>query len=189
MVNDMLNISRIESGRFTIEPKPMDMTTLINEVIGEMSPKAQEQGLQLLFSQPATQIPKVFADQDRIKQVLINLIGNSLKFTPQGGSITLACDQKDGFVITHVKDTGRGIKAEDMDKLFKKFNMLGGNYLTKQVGQGTGLGLYLSKSLVEMHKGRIGVTSEGEGKGSTFSFSLPIVQNTSTAADPSPAAG
>lgn len=189
MVNDMLNISRIESGRFTIEPKPMDMTTLINEVISEMSPKAQEQGLQLLSSQPATPISQVMADQDRIKQVLINLIGNSLKFTSQGGSIIVTCEQKEGYVETHVKDTGKGIKAEDMEKLFKKFNMLGGNYLTKQEGQGTGLGLYLSKSIIEMHKGRIGVTSEGEGKGSTFTFTLPIVQNTSTAADLPQAAG
>lgn len=180
MVNDMLNISRIESGRFTIEPKPMDIVSLINEVVGEMSPKAQEQGLQLLSSQPATPIPQVMADADRIKQVLINLIGNSLKFTSQGGSITVSCEQKDGLVETRVKDTGKGIKAEDMEKLFKKFNMLGGNYLTKQEGQGTGLGLYLSKSIIEMHKGRIWVSSEGEGKGSTFSFTLPSAQNTTT---------
>lgn len=180
MVNDMLNISRIESGRFTIDPKPMDITTLINEVISEMQPKAQEQGLQLLFATPQAPFPQVMADQDRIKQVLINLVGNSLKFTPQGGSISLIIEQKDGYVITHVKDTGRGIKATDMDKLFRKFNMLGSNYLTKQSGQGTGLGLYLSKALVELHHGRIGVSSEGEGKGSTFSFTLPIVQNAVT---------
>lgn len=174
MVNDMLNISRIESGRFTIEPKPMDIVALINEVISEMLPKAQEQLIQLSFIQPTVTIPQVFADKDRIKQVLINLIGNSLKFTPKDGNINVSLELKDNMVVSHVMDTGRGIKAEDMEKLFKKFNMLGGSYLTKQTGQGTGLGLYLSKSLVEMHKGRIWVESAGENNGSTFSFSLPI---------------
>lgn len=174
MVNDMLNISRIESGRFTIEPKSMDMVALTNEVISEMQPKAQEQSIQLSFTQPPITIPQVFADQDRIKQVLINLIGNSLKFTPKNGNITVSIELKDNMVVSHVIDTGCGIKAEDMEKLFKKFNMLGGSYLTKQTGQGTGLGLYLSKSLIELHKGRIWVMSEGEGKGSTFSFSLPV---------------
>ncbi len=175
MVNDMLNISRIESGRLTIEAKPMDMAALITEVVGEMQPKALEQKIQLQFAQAQVALPNVFADRDKIKQVLINLIGNSLKFTPQNGGIALSCEQKDGFIITHVKDTGQGIKAEDMEKLFRKFNMLGSNYLTKQTGQGTGLGLYLSKALVELQKGRIWVESEGEGKGSTFSFSLPVV--------------
>ncbi len=176
MVNDMLNISRIESGRLTIEPKALSMSSLIQEVVGEMQTRASEQQLALVFASPQGEMPDVFADPDKIKQVLINLIGNSLKFTPQGGNITLICEQKDGYIVTHVKDTGKGIKSEDMDKLFKKFNMLGGNYLTKQAGQGTGLGLYLSKSLIELHKGRIWVSSAGEGKGTTFSFSLPIMQ-------------
>lgn len=175
LVNDMLNISRIESGRLTIEPKQLGMSNLIQEVVGEMQAKAAEQQLSLLFAPRQVEPEDVFADPDKIKQVLINLIGNSLKFTPSGGTITLICEQKDGFVVTHVRDTGKGIKAEDMDKLFRKFNMLGSNYLTKQGGQGTGLGLYLSKSLVELHKGRIWVTSDGEGKGTTFSFALPIL--------------
>ncbi|HXF91035.1 MAG TPA: GAF domain-containing sensor histidine kinase, partial [Candidatus Nitrosotenuis sp.] len=151
MVNDMLNISRIESGRFTIEPKLSDIKDLIEEVIAEMSPRATEQGLTLSFATPQIPLPQIYFDKDRIKQVLINLIGNSLKFTPQGGSITLTVEINEGFLTVHVKDTGSGIRAEDMEKLFKKFNMLGGNYLTKQAGQGTGLGLYLSKSLIELH--------------------------------------
>lgn len=177
MVNDMLNISRIESGRLTIEPKPLSMTSLISEVITELQTRAAEQKLTLSFNPPEANLPTVFADSDKIKQVLINLIGNSLKFTPPDGSIMLICEQKEGYVITHVKDTGRGIKATDMDKLFRKFNMLGTSYLTKQSGQGTGLGLYLSKALVELHKGRIWVASEGEGRGTTFSFALPVMSS------------
>ena len=180
MVNDMLNISRIESGRFTIEPKEIDLSALIQEVVAEMQPRAQEQELQLIYAPPQVALPHVNADPERIKQVLINLVGNSLKFTPKQGTITIFTQVENGYVVTHVKDTGRGIKQEDMEKLFKKFNMLGGNYLTKQTGQGTGLGLYLSKSLIELHKGRIWVESEGEYKGSMFSFSLPLGVNGST---------
>ena len=187
MVNDMLNISRIESGRLTIEPKALSMPSLIQEVVGEMQTRAGEQQLSLLFPAPQGEVPNVFADPDKIKQVLINLIGNSLKFTPAGGNITLICEQRDGYVVTHVKDTGKGIKAEDMDKLFRKFNMLGSNYLTKQSGQGTGLGLYLSKSLVELHKGRIWVASQGEGKGTTCSFSLPVMSSGMQTKTPKPA--
>lgn len=175
MVNDMLNISRIESGRFTIDPKPMSMRSLLQEVAGEMQSRAAEQGLHLVYNAPIGELPQVMADSDKIKQVLINLIGNSLKFTPKDGTITISAEVKEGSILTRVQDNGIGIKPADMEKLFKKFNMLGGETLTKQAGQGSGLGLYLSKSLIELHKGRIWVESEGEGKGSTFSFALPIV--------------
>jgi len=174
MVNDMLNISRIESGRFTIEPKISDLGVLLKETVDEMTPKASETGVSILFDPGAQPLPQMTFDPERIKQVIINLIGNSIKFTPQGGRITVSCRLVEGSVQVDIVDTGQGIKPEDMDKLFKKFNMLGGNYLTKQASQGTGLGLYLSKSLVEMHKGRIWVSSEGEGKGSVFSFTLPV---------------
>ncbi len=174
MVNDMLNISRIESGRFTIDPKPMNIVSLVQEVVSEMQPKAAELGIQLFVTVPAEPLPEISADADRIKQVIINLIGNALKFTSKEGSISVSCEEKDGSVLIKVRDTGMGVKPEDMEKLFKKFNMLGGSYLTKQAGQGSGLGLYLSKNLIELHRGRIWVESEGEGKGATFLFTLPI---------------
>lgn len=173
MVNDMLNISRIESGRFTIDPKPMSIATLVQEVSSEMGSRAAELGIKLVVQEPENAIPNINADSDRIKQVLINLIGNSLKFTPKDGSITVSYYLKDSMVFVSIKDTGIGIKPEDMEKLFKKFNMVGGSSLTKQAGQGSGLGLYLSKNLVELHKGKIWVESEGEGKGTVFTFTLP----------------
>lgn len=173
MVNDMLNISRIESGRFTIEPKPTNLTELIEEVVSEMQTRASEQGLHLVGN-VAQNMPVINIDRDRIKQVLINLIGNSLKFTPREGRIIVTSERQDKVILTTIRDTGMGIKAEDMEKLFKKFNMLGSGMLTKQAGQGSGLGLYLSKNLIELHHGRIWVESEGDGKGSTFSFTLPV---------------
>jgi len=183
LVNDMLNISRIESGRLTIDPIPTDIGTLVSEVITEMQTRSAEVGVHLSYTKPHSPLI-VKADVGRIKEVLINLIGNSLKFTPKDGSTIVTVDSdRQGFVLVKVKDTGRGISSNDMSKLFQKFNMVGDGHLTKDRGQGTGLGLYLSKSLVELHGGRIWAESEGEGKGATFSFTLPIDQAASAAVD------
>jgi len=176
LVNDMLNVSRIESGRFTLAMKPFDLGSLIGIVHAEMLPKAQEQKINLQFARPLQLLPKVQADPERVEQVLINLIGNSLKFTPENGTIRISIDnnpetQQETVSVT---DSGKGISAEDMPKLFQKFSMVGTNYLVKQNTQGTGLGLYLSKSIIELMGGKIWVESEGQGKGSKFSFTLGI---------------
>ncbi len=176
LVNDMLNISRIESGRFTVQPTPVDISQLMKETIAEVDVRAQEFGIKLSLVKPEKPL-MVNADSSRIKEVAINLIGNSLKFTPKDGSITVSvADGGDGFIYVKVHDTGRGIEKDDIPKLFRKFNMLGSNYLTKDRGQGTGLGLYLSKSLVELHGGKIWAESEGLDKGSTFTFTLPVLK-------------
>ena len=174
LVNDMLNVSRIESGRFTLVMKPIDLGDLINTVYTEMLPKAQEQKVNLEFAKPLQPLLKVQADSERIEQVLINIIGNSLKFTPENGSIRISIDYdpKTQQETVSVVDNGKGISAEDVPKLFQKFSMVGTNYLVKQNAQGTGLGLYLSKSMVELMGGKIWAESEGLGKGSKFSFTL-----------------
>jgi signal transduction histidine kinase len=177
LVNDMLNVSRIESGRFTLAMKPIDLGELIGTVYAEMLPKAQEQKINLQFAKPLQPLPKVQADPERVEQVLINLIGNSLKFTPENGIIKIEINHnpKDATEIVSIVDNGKGISKEDMLKLFQKFSMVGTNYLVKQNAQGTGLGLYLSKSMIELMNGKIWVESEGEGKGSKFSFTLKTV--------------
>lgn len=177
LVNDMLNVSRIESGRFTLAMKPIDLGELINTVYAEMLPKAQEQKINLEFARPLQPLPKIQADPERIEQVLINLIGNSLKFTPENGTIRISVDydpqiQQETVSVT---DNGKGISAEDISKLFQKFSMVGTNYLVKQNTQGTGLGLYLSKAIIELMGGKIWVESEGLQKGSKFSFALRAV--------------
>jgi signal transduction histidine kinase len=178
LVNDMLNVSRIEAGRLTINPKPVDLAKLAQDVLSEVLPSAQSQQIVIILQTPSSPLGTVLADADKTKEVLINLIGNSLKFTPQGGTITISFEQKDDTIITRVTDTGKGIKAEDMSKLFKKFGMIEGNYTVKNIGQGTGLGLYISKSIVELQGGKMTVFSEGENKGTTFTFSLKKVKNT-----------
>jgi signal transduction histidine kinase len=177
LVNDMLNVSRIESGRFTLAMQPIDLKELINTIYTEMLPKAQEQKINLEFARPLQPMPKVNADPERVEQVLINLIGNSLKFTSENGTIRISIehDLKDGTEVVSVMDDGKGISAEDTPKLFQKFSMVGTNYLVKQNAQGTGLGLYLSKAIVELMGGKIWVESEGLGKGSKFSFALKTV--------------
>jgi signal transduction histidine kinase len=174
LVNDMLNVSRIESGRFTLNMKQIDLGELINTVYTEMLPKAQEQKINLEFARPLQPMPKVDVDPERVEEVLINLIGNSLKFTPENGVIRISVehDTKEQKEVISVTDNGKGIATEDMSKLFQKFSMVGTNYLVKQNAQGTGLGLYLSKSIIELMGGKIWVESEGLGKGSKFSFTL-----------------
>lgn len=175
LVNDMLNISRIESGRIKIAPVATDMVKLLGDIVTDLNTRAQELGIHLLY-QPSANIPIIQADAERIKQVVINLIGNSFKFTLKDGTITVKLFEKDECLVTQISDNGKGISAEDIPKLFQKFNMVGQNYMTKQNSQGTGLGLYLSKQLIELHGGKIWAESPGEGKGSTFSFALPIKQ-------------
>jgi signal transduction histidine kinase len=177
LVNDMLNVSRIESGRFTLTMQQIDLVNLINTVYAEMLPKAQEQKMNLEFARPLQNLPKVHADPERVEQVLINLIGNSLKFTPENGTIRLSIDYdpNEQQEIVSVIDSGKGIAKGDVPKLFQKFSMIGSNYFVKQNTQGTGLGLYLSKSIIELMGGKIWVESEGEGKGSKFSFTLKTV--------------
>ena len=118
-------------------------------------------------------LPLVLADPDKIKEVLFNLIGNSLKFTPKGGSIIVSFSQANGFVNTTITDTGAGIASEDVGKLFQKFGLLPGSYITNQttVG-GTGLGLYICRSIIDLHHGEIKAVSAGKGQGATFTFSL-----------------
>ncbi len=178
LVNDMLNVSRIESGRFTLAMKPVGLSELIDTIYAEMLPKAQEQKINLEFARPLQPLPLVQADPERVEQVLINLIGNSLKFTPEKGTIRISIDYDPQAQqeIVSVTDNGKGINTEDISKLFQKFSMVGTNYLIKQNTQGTGLGLYLSKSIIGLMNGKIWVESEGLGKGSKFSFTLMVSQ-------------
>lgn len=169
LVNNLLNISRIEAGRFTFTVIRLDMEKLINEVIYSLEPAAKERNIFLKYEKVGP-LPPILGDEDKVKEVLINLVGNATKFTHKDG-ITIRAVVKDNIVITSVTDTGSGIAQEDMDRLFKKFSQVGGDY-ARPAG-GTGLGLYISKQIVEGLKGKIWLESQ-LGVGSTFYFSLPI---------------
>ena len=172
LVNDMLNLSRIEAGRIEITPKAFDILELVKEIVEEIKPKANEKKLQIVVMEH--KLPNVFADLDKVHEILLNLLGNSLKFTYPGGNITIDFFTDGNTVETSVKDNGSGISADDLSKLFHKFSRLDNSYTAMSSSGGTGLGLYISKSLVELMHGKIWVKSEGIDKGATFSFSLPI---------------
>lgn len=172
LVNDMLNVSRIESGRVEIKPAVFDIGVLAEDVMTEVGPKASEKIIHLQVKKDM--VPKVFADQDKVHQVLLNLIGNSLKFTPNDGLISVSFFTDGQVVEISVKDNGVGISKDDLGRLFKKFGRLDNSYVAAATSGGTGLGLYIARSLVELSGGKIWATSPGLGKGTTFSFSLPI---------------
>lgn len=173
LVNDMLNISRIESGRLTVQMQQVKIEQLVRETVEEVIPRAKELGVDVIIEQKGV-LPDVLADRDKIKEVIYNLIGNSMKFTPSGGKITVSVVQKDKMVEVAVADTGSGIPAENLPKLFQKFGILPGTYVTNQAVSGTGLGLYICRSLIELHGGKIWASSLGLGKGTVFTFSLKV---------------
>jgi len=170
MVSDMLDISRIEAGRLTLEPIELDLVKLGKEIASDLAPKIQEKKLTVTIPEGADF--RIKADDAKTRQVIINILGNALKFTPEGGKITLGFKVKDNFVETSITDTGVGIKKEDLPKLFSKFGRLDNSLSSVSASPGTGLGLYISKKIIELSGGKIWAESE-VGKGSTFIFSLP----------------
>jgi signal transduction histidine kinase len=172
LINDLLDLSRIEAGRLDLHRTSLDLARLIPEVAGSLRPliEAKRQRLRLDFGEA---LPAVWADEDRVTQILTNLISNAHKYTLVEGSITVAAQRDDGFVRVDVSDTGIGLSPEDQAQLFTKF--FTAHHRSPQAGGGTGLGLVITRLLVELHGGRITVSS-APGQGSTFSFSLPALE-------------
>ncbi len=172
MVNDMLNVSRIESGRLTINISRINIASFLKDLSAELDPEAKELGINLSLTNTLPDKTEVLADPERLKQILINLLGNAFKFTPKSGTITVNSTESNGMVLVSVKDSGSGISGEDLPKLFQKFGLVENDEVKKQNRQGTGLGLYISKSLVELQGGKIWAESPGKDKGTTFYFTL-----------------
>lgn len=170
MVNILLDISRIESGKTEVKIAPGDIIKLINEVGDLLSPQMQAKNISFKIEAPG--ILNVYMDKNLIERVFINLINNSLKFTPQNGKIIVQCAIKENKALISVADTGCGIPKDDLEKVFQEF------YRTRVTEgiQGTGLGLSLVKKIIDTHKEKIWVTSELE-KGTTFYFTLRLGEN------------
>ena len=175
LVNDLLDISRIESGRLTLLPQTVHVDKMIDQVITAMRARTMDKGLTLRSDVPRT-FPEVTADPNRVAQILTNLVGNACQYTPTGGEIVVSARVRDGEAHISVRDTGIGIIPENLTKIFDRFFRADDPLV--QETPGTGLGLSIVKSLVEMHGGRIWVESE-MGEGSTFTFTLPIASDAS----------
>ena len=171
LINELLDLQRIAAGRMELKPEAVELAGLLSEAAGSVHSQAQKHRHALVVT-PLPQDLRVHADRGRVRQVLLNLLSNAIKFTPDGGRITVAAAPVNGGAEARiaVSDTGIGIAPEDQPKLFQEFSQLDASASRKY--EGTGLGLALSRRLVELHGGAIGVESE-MGKGSTFWFTLP----------------
>jgi signal transduction histidine kinase len=170
VINDILDISKIEAGRMEFSSDSVSIHETTNEVLMACSSLASSKGIKLKQNIDCS-IKTIKADRVKLKQILYNLISNAIKFTPAGGKVTLNIKSDHENIFFEVIDTGEGISKEDQNKLFTVFGQL--DTANNRRHEGTGLGLAIVKSLVEMHNGKVWIESE-IGKGSTFAFEIPV---------------
>lgn len=171
LINDLLDISRIDTGRVRFEPRPLQISEVISAVVNVLAGQAEAKQ-QTLTYEVVGGLPDVMGDRDRLIQVLTNLVGNAIHYTPEGGEIDVRAYLVEGAVRVGVQDTGIGISPDDMGHIFERFYRA--DHPLVQETRGTGLGLSIVKMFVEMHGGRIWVESEPD-EGSTFTFILPVL--------------
>ncbi|HET8714540.1 MAG TPA: HAMP domain-containing sensor histidine kinase [Holophagaceae bacterium] len=171
LLNDILDLAKIESGRLEVQCQPCTLQSVVDEVKPVAEAYPRRPGVALLWPENLAEMPEVVVDPGRLKQVLLNLISNALKFTKEG-SVALQMERGIGLVVIRVVDTGIGVSPEAQAKLFQKFVQAEGGH-SREYG-GTGLGLVICKHLVEMMGGAIGLYSEGQGKGTTMTITVPI---------------
>ena len=171
LVNAFLNITKIEMGGMEVNFEKESIEDLIFEAISELEIKAKEKNLYLKFEKPESPLPKISIDEEKIKEVILNLIDNAIKYTQKGG-ITIKTQIRNTKYEIRISDTGEGLTKEEQEKLFESFSR--GTAGTRFWTEGVCLGLYVSRKFVELHKGKIWAESPGKGKGSTFIIELPI---------------
>lgn len=169
LVNDIMDIARIEAGKVEIDRAPVDLSQLLQTTAEEFVPQARARRIDLRTESRPCGL--VIGDRERLHQLFANLLSNALKFTPTGGSVTLACDRQGDDVVTTVADTGHGIDPAFLPHLFKRFSQADTS-ITRRFG-GLGLGLAIVRHLVELHGGTVTAKSEGRDRGATFSVRLP----------------
>ena len=169
LINDILDLSKIEAGRMELDVENFDMPAALANALTLVRERAQRHGIALSL-QVAPEVGEIRADERKFKQILVNLLTNAVKFTPDGGKVDVRAQLVDGVLQVAVADTGIGIAPEDQGAVFEEFRQVGRHYTNKQ--EGTGLGLTLTRRFVELHGGTLTLQSE-PGRGSTFTFTLP----------------
>ncbi len=170
LINDILDLAKVEAGKLTLHVQPVSLSAAAEEAVAVMLPQVTAKHLQVTSAIPRD-LPRVLGDPSRIHQILLNLLSNAVKFTPEGGSISVSAERRgspDGLIEVAVRDTGIGIAPEDQGRLFQDFEQAGGAR-----HRGTGLGLSLTRRLVALHGGTVGLSS-APGEGSRFWFTLPM---------------
>ena len=169
--NRLLDVSRIQLGKISFNPQPVSLVDLISSVVQELQIQAKEKKLKLVFEKPDQKMPLLSLDVGKIRQVLLNILDNDLKYTQKGG-ITIYLRSLGGKVRIKIQDTGMGMTPEELGKIFKSFSR--GDAGMAFHSAGAGLGLYVAKKFVDLHHGRIWATSPGKGRGSVFWIELPL---------------
>jgi histidine kinase len=170
LVDDLQELSRVEADTFKLALRPVAVAELVDAAMARLGRQYEEKGVALTSSLPPD-LPLVQVDEDRVGQVLLNLIGNALQYTPAGGSVHISAASRGDEVTIAVTDTGVGIPAEHLPHIFDRFYRVDRSRC-RRAGGGSGIGLTIAKRLVEAHGGRIWAESEGEGKGSKLTFTL-----------------
>ena len=171
LVSDLQELSQVEAGAFELHLQPIDVIDLVQATIKRLELQFGDKGV-VIESDVPNGLPPVRADHDRLSQVMLNLVGNALQYTPSGGRVRITAIRHEDEIYISITDTGIGIPPEHLEHLFTRFYRI--DKSRSRVGGGSGIGLTIAKHLVEAHGGRIWVESSGPGKGSTFTFTLPI---------------
>ena len=172
LVDDLQELSRVEARAYPLDFRPVDVSSLAQTVTKRLAPQAESKRISLHVELPPG-LPPLLADEDRAIQILTNLTGNALQYTPEEGRVTIFAKRVNDEVQISVRDTGIGIPPEHLSHIFDRFYRVDKSR-SRQSGGGSGIGLTIARALVEAHGGRIWVESAGEGAGSTFTFTLPI---------------
>ena len=172
-VNDLLDVAALERGKITLEPGPLDLPPLLRDVVTFFSVKLAERQLTCVTNFPSSELPLAWADPEKIRQVLVYLLSNAIKFTPEHGTIELGAKKESGGdgIVIYVRDSGPGIAPENQFKIFNNFEQVQSARLNVKGPRGTGLGLSMARALVELHGSRLGLESK-IGEGSCFYFTL-----------------
>lgn len=170
LINEVLDLSRIEAGKLKISTDTMKIGPVIEECVSFMRPTAGDKGIQITIDQPKCGDPYVYVDQTRLKQIILNLLANAIKYNKENGSIFIWCECREDLLYVHVRDTGIGIPLEAQENIFEPFYRLEHPHV-----EGTGIGLSLVKQLIQLMGGEAGVKSQ-KGEGSDFWISLPMVR-------------
>lgn len=171
LINDLLNVTRIEEGRFLYQLEPVQLEDIVGQVVEGLKETADLKNIKIKIERPKELLPPVMVDKEKMGIAVQNLVDNAIKYTPANGKVTIVLDKKDNQVFFKITDSGVGIPQDQQDRIFSKF-FRGSNVIRLET-EGSGLGLYTTKNIIESHKGKIWFESK-EGAGTTFYFTLPF---------------